>query len=189
MKKYLMYLPSIVFNTAEVLITILIGVLLGLDFKKMIILMLLFVITRMTLKKAMHYKDWKKCLLMTTLFFFSIFIVAKVDFYIALMMTIFEALILTGHGNIDDMFMWGGNRLNKEVFDWVKFNPNNKKLLDYEKHLKEYDRQKYIIFKYRFREFKSYSQISQLMDISTQIIADELNVMSHFIEYSIRLDL
>ena len=188
MKKYLIYLPSIIFNTAEFLVTILIGELLGLTLEKLIILVMLFVITRMTLKKAMHYKDWKRCFIMTSLFFFSLFIVAKADFYVALLMTVFEGLILTGHGNINDMFMWGGNKLNKEVFDWVKFNQDNEKLLEHEKHLKEYDHQKYIIFKYRFREFKSYSDISKLMDIDTQRISDEVKIISHFIEYSIRLD-
>ena len=188
MKKYLLYLPSIIFNATEFLIVILIGELLGLELNKTIILVILFAITRMILKQAMHYKDWKRCLFMTTLFFISLFIVAKADFYIALVMTIFEALILTGHGNINDMFMWGGNKLNKEVFDWVKFNPNNEKLLKYEQDLKEHDKQKYIIFEYRFREFKSYSDIAKLMDIDTQRISEELKAISHFIEYSIRLD-
>jgi hypothetical protein len=188
MKKYLIYLPSIVFNIAEFLAVILIGGLLGLSVQRAMVMVILFAITRMVLKKAMHYKDWKRCFLMTTLFFLSLFIVAKADFYIALMMTVFEALILTGHGNINDMFMWGGNTLNKEVFDWVKFNPNNEKLLKYEQDLKEHDKQKYIIFKYRFREFKSYSDISKLMDIDIQRISDEIKVISHFIEYSIRLD-
>ena len=177
MKKCLRYLPSIIFNTGEFLAIILIGFLLELKLNKMIILILLFSITRMFFKQAMHYKDWKRCLLMTSLFFLSLFIVAKADFYIALIMTIFEALILTGHGNINDMFMWGGNKLNKEVFDWVRFNPNNKKLLEYEKHLKEHDHQKYIIFKYRFREFKSYSEISNLMDISTPRLTEELKTI------------
>lgn len=188
MKKYLIYLPSIIFNIAEVLTVLIIGELLNLGTNRMIILVLLFVITRMALKKAMHYRDWKRCFVMTSLFFLSLFVVAKADFYVALLMTIFEALILTEHGNINDMFMWGGNRLNKEVFDWVKFNSNNEKLLKYEQDLKEHDKQKYIIFKYRFREFKSYSDISKLMDIDTQRISDEIKVISHFIEYSIRLD-
>ena len=188
MKKYLIYLPSIIFNVAEFLVVILIGELLGLTVSKLIILVILFAMTRMILKQAMHYKDWKKCFVMTSLFFLSLFVVAKADFMLALVLTIFEALILTGHGNINDMFMWGGNKLNKEVFDWVKFNSDNKKLLEYEKHLKEHDHQKYIIFKYRFREFKSYSDISKLMDIDIQRIADEINIISHFIEYSIRLD-
>lgn len=188
MKKFLRYLPSIIFNTVEFLAIILIGFLLEMNLSKTIILILLFSITRMVLKEAMHYKDWKRCLLMTSLFFLSLFVVATVDFTLALLITIFEALILTSHGNINDMFMWGGNRLNKEVFDWVKFNPNNEKLLKYEQDLKEHDKQKYIIFKYRFREFKSYSDISKLMDIDTQRISDEIKVISHFIEYSIRLD-
>lgn len=189
MKKFLMNLPSIIFNIAEVLVIIIIGFLLELKLNKMIILIMLFSITRMILKQAMHYKDWKRCLVMTTLFFVSLFVVAKVDFSLALLLTIFEALILTGYGNINDMFMWGGNKLNKEVFDWVKFNPNNEKLLKYEQDLKEHDKQKYIIFKYRFREFKSYSDISKLMDIDIQRISDEIKVISHFIEYSIRLGL
>lgn len=188
MKKFIYYLPSIIFNTVEVLTIILIGKLLGLTFEKIIMLLFLFSITRMSVKEAMHYKDWEKCLFMTILFFLSLIIVAKANFTLALVMTIFEALILTGHCNIDDMFMWGGNKLNKEVFDWVKFNPQNEKLLKYEKHLKEYDKQKYYIFKYRFREFKSFSDISKLMDIDTQRISDEVKIISHFIEYSIRLD-
>ena len=154
----------------------------------MIILVLLFSICRMAFKKALHYKDWKRCILMTSLFFLSLFIVAKADFLLALVLTIFEAMILTGNGNINDTFMWGGNKLNKEVFDWVKFNPDNEKLLKYEKDLKENDKQKYIIFKYRFRELKSYSEISKLMDIDAQRISEEIKVISHFIEYSIRLD-
>lgn len=188
MKNFVKQLPSIIFNVSELLIVILIGVLLQLGLDKMIILVLLFSICRMAFKKALHYKDWKRCILMTSLFFLSLFVVAKANFTLALVMTIFEALILTGHCNIDDMFMWGGNKLNKEVFDWVKFNPQNKKLLKYEKHLKEYDKQKYYIFKYRFREFKSFSDISRLMDIDTQRISDEVKIISHFIEYSIRLD-
>lgn len=189
MKKLLMYLPSIIFNIAEFLAILIIGELLGIRLNNMMILMLLFSITRMVLKQAMHYKDWKRCLLMTSLFFLSLFVVARVDFSLALLLTIFEALILTGHGNINDMFMWGGNKLNKEVFDWVKFNPNNEKLLKYEQDLKEHDKQKYVIFKYRFREFKSYSDISKLMDIDIQRISDEIKIISHFIEYSIRLGL
>lgn len=188
MKKIIYYLPSIIFNVAEILIVILIGVLLGLELRRMIMLIVLFSMIRMVVKKAMHYKDWKKCLLMTTLFFTSLIVIAIADFTLTLAMTIFEALILTGHSNIEDMFMWGGNKLNKEVFDWVKFNSQNEKLLKYEQILKENDKQKYYIFYYRFREFKSFSDISKIMDIDTQRISEEIKIISHFIEYSIRLD-
>ena len=83
--------------------------------------------------------------------------------------------------------MWGGNKLNGNVYDWVKYNQENEKLKQYENNLKQTDKKKYFIFIYRFREFRSYSDISKIMDIDIQRICDEINIMSHFIEYSIRL--
>jgi len=187
-KKILYYLPSIIFNVAETLAIILIGVLLlKLDILDVIVIILVFAIIRMLTRSAMHYKSWKLCLIWSCMQISFLFLTAKVNFAIGITSTIFAAIILSDKGNISDMFMWGGNTLNNEVFNWVKFNQNNEKLIKYENDLKETDKQKYFIFKYRFREFKSYSKISDLMGISTQIIADELNIMSHFIEYSIRL--
>jgi hypothetical protein len=90
--------------------------------------------------------------------------------------------------DLNKLFFWGGNVLNQEVFDWVKFNQNNEKLIEYENNLKKTDKRKYFIFVYRFREFKSYSEISKIMDIDIQRISDEVKIISHFIEYSIRLE-
>lgn len=188
MKNFFKNLPSIIFNVVEVLIVIKIGELFALNFQKMILLIIIFSTVRMTMGGALHYKDWRKCLLMTTLFFASLWIVAYCDFHIAIVYTVFEAIILTGKGNIEDMFQWGGNSLNIEVFNWVKFNQNNKQLIEYENKLKQTDKQKYYIFVYRFREFKSYSRIAKIMDMDIQRISDEIKIMSHFIEYSIRLD-
>lgn len=130
------------------------------------------------------------CLIWSVLLFISYYLLSKVDIKIAVIFTATYVFYSTKANiqDLDKLFFWGGNKLNKEVFDWVKFNQNNKKLLEYEKHLKEHDHQKYIIFKYRFREFKSYSDISKLMDMDTQRISDEIKIISHFIEYSIRLD-
>lgn len=187
MKKILYFLPSIIFNVAETLVIFLIGKLLKLHIEEILLILVLFAIVRMITKSAMHYKDWYRCLIWSTLFFLSLFVVARVHLVLSLAMTIFEAIILSGKGNISDIFMWGGNKLNIEVYDWVKFNQDNVKLIEYERKLKETDNRKYIIFQYRFREFKSYSKIADLMDIPTQRVSEELNIMSHFIEYSVRL--
>ena len=96
-------------------------------------------------------------------------------------------VILLGNLTTAYPLWWGGNDLNKRVYDWVRFNFNNPDLLAYENKLKEVDNRKYIIFKYRFREFKSYSQISKIMKIDIQRISEEINIMSHFIEFSIRM--
>lgn len=188
MKRMLYYLPSIIFNVIEFLVIILIGVLLGLEIIDIIIIILLFAIVRMITKSAIHYKNWKLCLFWSTLQMLSLFLVYKTNTIISIIAIIFAGIVLSGSGDIKDIFMWGGNNLNNIVFDWVKFNQNNEKLNKYELLLKETDKQKYFIFKYRFREFKSFSQIASLMDMSTQRISEEIKVMSHFIEYSIRLD-
>lgn len=188
MRKIFYYLPSIIFNIVEFLVIILIGVLLEIDIVDIICIILLFAIIRMLTKSAIHYKDWKLCLLWSTLQMFSLFLVCKTDIIVSILFIVFAAIVLSGKGDIGDIFMWGGNSLNNRVFDWVKFNQDNEKLKQYEKRLKETDKQKYFIFIYRFKEFKSFSQIAGLMGISTQRISEEIKTMSHFIEYSIRLD-
>lgn len=188
MKRIFYYLPSIIFNVIEFLVIILIGVLLEIQFIDIMCIILLFGIIRMLTRSAIHYKDWRLCLVWSTTQMLALFLTYKAGIVVSSLMIIFTAIILSGKGNIDDVFMWGGNNLNNIVFNWVKFNQDNEKLFNYEKKLRETDRQKYFIFIYRFREFKSYSQIANLMDMSTQRISEELNVMSHFIEYSIRLD-
>lgn len=188
MRKIFYYLPSIIFNVVEFLVIILIGVLLGIKLIDIICIILLFAIIRMLTKSAIHYKSWKLCLLWSTLQMFSLFLVYKTGIITSLIIIVFAAIVLSGKGDIRDIFMWGGNALNNKVFDWVKFNQENEKLKQYEKRLKETDKQKYFIFVYRFREFKSYNQIASLMDIDAQRISDEIKIMSHFIEYSIRLD-
>ena len=152
-------------------------------------IILLFAILRMMTKSAIHYKDWKLCIVWSTLQMFSLFLASKTNLTVSIIVTSFAAIILSGKGDYHDIFMWGGNRLNKEVFNWVKFNQDNEKLMKYEKKLKDQnERQKYFIFKYRFREFKSYNQIAELMEMDVQRVSDEIKIMSHFIEYSIRLD-
>lgn len=138
----------------------------------------------------MHYRDWYLCLIWSVLLFISFYLLSIVDIKIAVFCTSTYVFFsnITNIKDLDKLFFWGGNSLNTEVFNWVKFNQDNEKLIKYENNLKQTDKQKYYIFKYRFREFKSYNQIAKIMDIDTQRISDEIKIMSHFIEYSIRLD-
>lgn len=189
MGKILKFLPSIIFNVAETIAIILIGVLLlHLNIIDTIIIMLVFGATRIATNSAIHYKNWKLCLIWSILQLTSLFLTVKANLGVGIGTTIFAGIILSGKGNIQDMFMWGGNALNNEVFNWVKFNQNNEKLMKYESKLKETDKQKYYIFIYRFREFKPYNKIAKIMGMDEQRISDEIKIMSHFIEYSIRLD-
>lgn len=182
------FIKVLVFNILETVIIFFLGEIFNVDVNIRIMCMGLFFLTRMIIGSPKHYKKAYMCALWSSLVFLSLYTLSSLDILPIIILTIFTGFISTGKADINDMFMWGGNTLNKVVFDWVKFNQDNEKLMKYERMLKETDKQKYFIFIYRFREFKSYSQIANIMDLGTQRIADEINVMSHFIEYSIRLD-
>ena len=184
------YLPKVLFNIFEIIVILGAGILLGLNFEYILAIIIAFILNKIIFGESLHYKEWYLCIIWTILLFCSYYLLAKIDIKIEIFSTI-SFVFFSKKTNIKDLnslFFWGGSTLNNQVFDWVKFNQSNQKLLKYENDLKENDKQKFFIFKYRFREFKSYKEISELMDMDIQRISDELKVISHFIEYSIRLD-
>lgn len=161
----------------------------GIKAEHILAILIAFVLNKVIFGHSLHYKAWYLCLIWTILLFSSYYLLAKVNMTLAVFSTV-GFVFLSNISNIKDLenlFFWGGNKLNNNVYDWVKFNQDNKKLKQYEENLKLTDRKKYFIFIYRYREFKSYSDIAKIMDIDIQRICDEINIMSHFIEYSIRL--
>lgn len=178
------------FNIFEIGILVAIGILFNIPILYIAVIFISFILNKLLHKKYMHYKDWYLCLIWSSLLFTSFYLLSKIDIRLAVFSTC-AFIFFTNKSDIKDLdrlFFWGGNTLNQEVFDWVKFNQDNEKLRQYEKDLMKTDKKKYYIFLYRFREFKSYSQIADIMDMDKQRISDEIKIISHFIEYSIRLD-
>ena len=178
------------FNIFEISILVLIGIFLNIPILYIAVIFVAFILNKMIHKKYMHYKDWYLCLMWSSLLFTSYYLLSKININIAIISTL-AFIFFTNKSDVKDLdrlFFWGGNTLNNEVFDWVKFNQDNEKLCQYEKDLMKTDKKKYYIFLYRFREFKSYSQIADIMDMDKQRISDEIKIISHFIEYSIRLN-
>lgn len=102
LKKICYYIPTIVFNVSEIVIIFIIGYLLQIPINQITLIFLTFVFTRILLKQQLHYKDWRKCLLGTSLLFISFFIVAKSSIVISIIVTIFAGIIMTTKGNIDE---------------------------------------------------------------------------------------
>lgn len=161
------FIKVLVFNILETMIIFFLGEIFNVDVNIRIMCMGLFFLTRMIIGSPKHYKKAYMCALWSSLVFLSLYTLSSLDMLPIIILTIFTGFISTGKADINDMFMWGGNTLNKVVFDWVKFNQDNEDLMKYERMLKKTDRQKYFIFKYRFREFKSYSQIADIMGMGT----------------------
>lgn len=176
MKKILLYLPSVIFNVAEVSIIALIGTLLDLPINEMIVIFLLFAIMRMSLGGAMHYKDWYRCMVWSTLVFLSLFVLARADLIICILSTIFCAYVLTTRGNIRDIFMWKGkNSKYNDIDEFVKYNSLDTRLIEFENKIKEQDNLDYLIYKYRFKDKLTFEDISEKLDIQTNRITEKLD--------------
>ena len=71
--------------------------------------------------------------------------------------------------------MWKGKKSKyQDIFDYVKYNIEEKELLTFEKKLKEKDRLLYLIYRYRFVDCLSYNEISDKIKMETNRINDNI---------------
>ena len=96
-------------------------------------------------------------------------------------------VVILANFSTTECLWWRRNELNARVLEWVRFNLNNEELIKYKQKLKDNDKKKYYIYIYYFEEQKSLVQIASIMNIDMQRVSEEINIMSHYIEYSIRL--
>ena len=175
MKKLGYYLPSIIFNVAEVLVIFLAGRLLGLKLEIMLTIFGVFVAVRISLGGALHYKSPYKCAVWSLLMFLSLFVLTNVGFTVSLIMAVFCAFILTTKGNIQDGLMWKGKETKyADIDEYIKYNSMETKLIEYEEKLKKQDNLTYLIYKYRFRDGMTFSQMSERLDLENPRIAEKL---------------
>lgn len=182
MKKF----KVVVFNLVEMLCILLIGKLLKMSYVSSLIIMFIFVITRMTFGKALHYKSPYRCFVMTLAIFLSLFIVFKVNIYLSIVISVFDGFLLTGKANIEDMFMWNG-KVSKyqDIMDFVKYNPE--KMVDFEDRLEKQDNLDYLIYKYRFKENLTFDKISKLLDIDSPRISEKQDKIALAIRMTFRI--
>lgn len=175
MEKLKRILPSIIFNVAEILVIILAGRLLGLKLKDMTLIMVVFVMIRVSLGEAMHYKSPYKCAIWSLLVFLSLFVLTNVGLPIAILMAIFCAVILTGKGNINDMFMWKGKETKySDIDEYIKYNSMETKFIEFEEKLKKQDNLTYLIYKYRFKDKMTFTRMAERLDMDNPRIAEKL---------------
>lgn len=175
MEKLKYYLPSIIFNIAEVGVIILAGKLLHLKLEIMLIILSIFCMIRISLGGAMHYKSPYKCAVWSLLVFLSLFVLTNVGLGVSIIMSIFCAFILTTKGDITDSFMWKGKETKySDIEEYIKYNSMETKLIEYEEKLKDKDNLTYLIYKYRFKDKMTFSQISERLDLENPRIVEKL---------------
>lgn len=167
MKKFKEILPTLIFNIAETVIIFLFGLLLNIPIKYIILIMLTFMISRSFFGKSLHFKTWYRCLIWSTLIMLSLFVLFKADLVVSIMFAIFSAFIMTGKSNVKDMYLWNNNgepSKYQDITDFIKYHPFDKNLLEFESKLKDVEPLEYLIYKYRFKDDKTFSEISDLLN-------------------------
>lgn len=178
MKNKLWNIPSIIFNLLETFLILLVGWILNLNSKDIILIVVLFVSGRIFLKGAMHYKSWKKCLIWTLLLMTSLFILVKIDIYIAIYMTLFSAYIVTERANVKDGYMYYKDVRRegkyREMERFIEDNINSQEVKKFEDKLKKintiykdrYKKDFYCVYELKFKKGKSFEEIKQRTNIS-----------------------
>ena len=140
--------------------------------------------------KRIHANRLLHCFVLSIFFLLSCLIIYKFSLnYMSNTdsMTLSILSVILANFVTTDYLWWKRNELNERVLEWTKFNLDNQELLKYKEQLKQNDKKKYYIFLYYFEEHKSQNTIAKLMGIDVQRVGEEISIMSHHIEYGIRL--
>lgn len=176
MEKVKNIISTIIFNIAETALIFLVGMLLKLEIRDIILVMLCFMVSRGFFGKSLHFKTWYRCLVWSLLILLSLFLILKVDLVISILFTIFSAFIMTGRSNINDMYLWKGTSTKyADIEEYIKYNSMNNTLLEFEKKLKEQDGLLFLLYKYRFKDNLTFSEISERLDMDNPRIVEKLD--------------
>ena len=171
MEKYKALITTVIFNIAETILIFLVGRILGLEINNIIIVMLSFVISRGLFGKSLHFKTWYRCLVFSLLILLSLFLILKIDLKVSILFTIFSAFIMTGKSNIKDMYLWSGKTSKYEALkDLVAVSPNNSIIIENEEYWRKNYPIRYDIFRYYFRENKTYQEIAEIKNFDDNTI-------------------
>lgn len=177
---------SIIFNLAETALILLSGLAFHLELKYIIIVMLVFMISRSCFGKPLHFKTWYRCLIWSLLILLSLFVILKVDLVISILFSIFSAFIMTGRSSIEDIYLWNKKdepSKYQDIINFIKYNSLDDRLLEFEKKLQATNSLEYLIYKYRFKDNKTFSEIGELLDLDNPRIVEKLDKIA----FAIRL--
>ena len=179
-------IKSLIFNIVETILIFLIGKLLNLPINFILSIMLTFLISRSCFGKTLHFKTWYRCLICSLTIMLSLFLILKIDLVLSILFTIFSAFIMTGRANINDMYLWkSGDEPSKyqDIIEYVKYHELDDKLLEFEHKIRERNNLEYLIYKYRFKDEKTFNEMSELLDMDNPRIVEQLDKIA----FAIRL--
>ena len=169
------FIFSILFNLLEIICTIILGLLLKFSYLSIFIILSTWICLRLLLSatykvRILHYKSPLKCFIASTLLFLSIFLANKIDMIVGIFVVVYTSIFMSSLGNIGDIFQWyndGDIRSSKykALIEFIRNNPNNAIILEYEKFWRDNYPTRYEIFVEFFRKRKKYNEIVSYMSL------------------------
>jgi len=177
------FIFGLLFNIAETILIFMIGKMLQLQTSYIILIMLVFFVSRLIYGNPKHYNKWYRCCIWSSLVFTSLFVLTNLDLLAIILFTTFTALISSGKADVTDVYMWKNVSKYQDVMDFIKYNEFSDELISFENKLKNADNLTYMLYKYKFKENRTFEEISQLLDIETNRITEKLDK----IDFAIRI--
>lgn len=190
MSRIKIIVSSLIFNIAETCLIFLVGIHLKLPINEIITIMLTFMISRGCFGNALHFKTWYRCLVWSLLLLLSLFVLLKVDLIVSTLFAIFSAFIMTGKSNIKDMYLWNNNNepsKYQDIVDFIKYNEFDDRLIEFEQKLSDKNSLEYLVYKYRFKENKSFGEITKLLELDSPRIVEKLDKIAFAIRLYCRI--
>lgn len=178
MRRFIIYIPSILFNLLEIAILFLTGYyIVGLPALHIIIPLVVFTVCRTATHSAKHYKSPILCAIWSGILFTTIFYVTKIDFSMGMLLTVVAALAQTGLLDVKELFMWRRDYSKYQIIqDYVANHTGEMKLKEFETRLQKADPFIYKIYDLKFNKKLSFDKISDTLDgIDNRRIVDYLN--------------
>lgn len=178
MKKLSYYVPTILFNTIELFLLLLVGMALDVEIYKMISILLTFMLVRNLIGEGKHYKNPILCLIWSLVVFAILFLICKLNFMLAIILTVFYSSAQTGKVDVRDMFMYRVANTNYEyIQEFVDNMEGTKTLEEFETKLMCTNPKAYAVYKYRFKEKYILDDISHTLDMDKRRITEILQAL------------
>lgn len=178
MRRFIIYIPSILFNLLEIVILFLTGYyIVGLPVLQIILPLVIFTVCRTVTNSAKHYKSPVLCAIWSGILFTSIFYLIKINFSMGMLLTVVAALAQTGLLDVRELFMWRRDYSKYQVIqDYIATHAGEKKLKEFETRLEKADPFIYQVYDLKFNKKLSFDKISETLDgMDNRRIVDYLN--------------
>lgn len=167
---------SLFFNILETIIIYMIGLIFNVSHNEIIVIMITFFFTRLLCGKPKHFATWYRCFVWSLLVSTSLFALTDLHIFVILLLSAFTGYLSTGKADINDMYMWKGkSSKNKDVEEYIKYHPLDDKLLEFENKLKQQDNLSYLLYKYRYKENLSFTEIADKIDLDTPRVSEQID--------------